>query len=170
MLLRLAEPHDALAVAQVHVRSWQEAYQGLLPDNYLAQLRAEDRASQYDFATRDPLKPRTIVALEDGQILGFATTAPSRDADLADYGELCALYVHPDRWGKGIGTALVAAARAHLFESGFRDALLWVLAGNLRAERFYRADLWTPDSQRRTQTLWGVTVDESRYLRRLAAQ
>src|SRR5580692_4176721 len=106
MLVRLAAPKDALAVARVHVQSWQAAYRGLLPEEYLGQLRAEDRAEKYDFATVDPAKPRTLVATEGNRILGFATTMPSRDTDLASHGELCALHVHPDAWGGGIGVAL----------------------------------------------------------------
>src|ERR1700680_2792751 len=107
MLLRRAELDDAMAVACVHVRSWQAAYRTLLPDDYLDQLRPEDRAEKYDFASLDPLKPQTVVAVEGGLIRGFATTAPSRDRDLPDHGELCALYVDPEQWGRGIGVALV---------------------------------------------------------------
>jgi hypothetical protein len=66
MLLRPAEPEDAIAVARVHVRSWQAAYRTLFPDDYLDQLRPEDRAQKYDFASLDPLKPWTIVAAEGG--------------------------------------------------------------------------------------------------------
>jgi GNAT superfamily N-acetyltransferase len=154
-----------MAVARVHVRSWQAAYRSLLPDEYLDQLRPEDRAGKYDFASIDPLKPRTMVAADPGLIHGFAATAPSREAELTGYGELCALYVDPDQWGRGIGVALVAAARDHLFEHGFRHAFLWVLAGNARAERFYQIDKWAPDGVRRTDTMWGVTVDEVRYQR-----
>jgi GNAT superfamily N-acetyltransferase len=169
MLLRPAEPDDAIAVARVHVRSWQAAYRTLLPDDYLDQLRPEDRAEKYDFASGDPLKPWTIVAVAEGSILGFATTAPSRDPDLEEYGELCALYVDPEQWGRDIGVALVTAARGRLFEFGFRNALLWVLAGNVRAERFYQTDGWASDGVRRTDTMWGVTVDEVRYQRGLEA-
>jgi hypothetical protein len=35
MLLRRAEPGDAMDVARVHVRSWQAGYRGLLPDAIL---------------------------------------------------------------------------------------------------------------------------------------
>ncbi len=82
------------------------------------------------------------MATEEGLIHGFATTAPSREPDLPGHGELCALYVDPDQWGRGIGIALVSAARANLFALGFRNAVLWVLEGNVRAERFYRIDQW----------------------------
>jgi ribosomal protein S18 acetylase RimI-like enzyme len=167
MLIRPARSEDALAVAQVHVRSWQTAYRGLLPDEYLDGLRAEARAATYKLDSTDPQKPFTMVAADDERIVGFASTMPARDKDLAGYGELCALYVDPDRWGKGIGVALVGAARNRLMESGFEQAALWVLVGNVRAERFYRNDGWAADGLRRADTLWGVTVEEFRYQRRL---
>jgi len=167
MLLRPAEPADALAVARVHVRSWQTAYRNLLPNDYLDQLRPEDRAQKYTFASPNPLDPYTIVAAEDGVIHGFATTAPARDPDVPSFGELYALYVEPDRWGRGIGVALISAARVHLVDLGFKSAVLWVLAGNVRAERFYRLDHWTADGHRRSDEVWGVAVNELRYQRTL---
>ena len=167
MLLRPAEPDDAMAVARVHVRSWQAAYRTLLPGDYLDQLRPEDRAQKYNFSSLDPLLPQTIVAVEAGVIHGFATTAPAREPDMPGCGELCALYIDPDQWSRGIGVALVAAARSRLFDLGFRHAVLWVLVGNVRAERFYRIDRWAPDGRRRTESVWGVTVDEIRYQRTL---
>ncbi len=167
MLLRPAQTGDALAVARVHVRSWQAAYRGLMPDEFLDQLRAEDRAARYELASGDPQKPYTVVAERDGAIVGFASTMPARDKDLAGYGELCALYVDPEHWGQGIGVALVAAARAWLAASGFEKAALWVLAGNVRAERFYSNDGWVADGLRRTAVVWGLTVEEIRYRREL---
>jgi GNAT superfamily N-acetyltransferase len=167
MKIRAAQPMDALAVARVHVRSWQAAYRGLLPEAYLDQLSAEDRAAHYDFATNDPAKPRTLIAEEDKEILGFASTQPSADPRLPGFGELCALYVDPDRWGRGIGVSLVEAARAQLKASGFREASLWVLMGNRRAESFYIRDGWQADGEHKQDTLWGVTVDEFRMQRKL---
>lgn len=167
MLLRPAEPDDAIGVARVHVRSWQAAYRNLLPDDYLNRLRPEERAQRYTFGSPDPREPATIVAAQEGAIYGFAATAPARESDALDGGELCALYVDPDWWGCGVGAALVSDARARLFGLGFRFAILWVLVGNVRAERFYRIDRWESDGLRRTESVWGVTVDEVRYRRAL---
>lgn len=163
MQLRPAEPADALAVARAHVRSWQHAYRSLIPQDYLDQLRPEDRAQRYDFSNSDARAPHTIVALEGAAIAGFATTAPARDADLPHHGELYALYVDPDHWGCGFGVALIAAARSRLYRLGHRKACLWVLEGNQRADRFYRTDRWLPDGQRRVETIWNITVNEVRY-------
>ncbi len=165
MVLRTAKPGDEMDVARVHVRSWQAAYRKLLPDEYLDGLRPEDRAARYTFADLDPLAPQTTVAVVEGGIAGFVTTAQSRLEALPDFGELCALYVDPDHWGTGIGVALVASARDRLYRLGYRNAFLWVMAGNERAARFYERDGWTQDGTRQTISMWDVTVAEVRYQR-----
>lgn len=159
-----------MAVAAVHVRSWQAAYRNILPDDYLNQLRPEDRAAVYDFATRDPLKPRTVVAVEEGvspAICGFATTMPVTDSDMPGYGELCALYVDPQYWGHGAGIALLSAACEQMRQQGFCNAILWVLTCNVRAECFYQKDGWSADAVTRKATVWNIEVDEIRYSRHL---
>ncbi len=167
--LRRAEPGDELAVAAVHVRSWQVAYRGLLPEDYLHDLRPEDRASRYTFGERGRGGPRTVLAIDGVRVVGFATTGPARDDDSPGWGELYALYVHPDGWGRGTGRALMLDARERLAGEGFSAVLLWVLVGNQRAQRFYRIDGWSPDgSRRREEEVHGVPIDETRYRRSLS--
>lgn len=167
MLIRPATPEDALSVARVHVRAWQVGYRDLLPHDYLAGLRPEERAQRYDFANDDLRRPKTIVAVDDDVVRGFATTAPARDSDITDYGELCALYVDPEWWGRGIGAALISTARHRLIELNYHRACLWLLAGNTRAARFYGADGWVPDGTTRTDHIWSIAVNEVRYRRSL---
>ena len=167
MLLRAATPDDAREVANVHVHSWQVGYRRLMPDQYLDALRPEDRATRYTFGASDPLQPATIVAVDEGAICGFATTGPASSADGHRSGELYALYVDPPSWRLGIGRALIAAAREHLCGQDFTEACLWVLVGNDRAERFYRADGWVSDGTRRVADVHGLMVNEVRYDRHL---
>ena len=166
MLIRPAVPDDALAVARVHVRSWQVGYRGLLPVDFLESLRPEDRAARYDFSHADPQKPHTFVAEIDDTIVGLASTMPSQDL-LPGQGELCALYVDPSFWGRGIGVALIEVARALMVQQGFRSAVLWLLKGNARGEGFYRRDGWLPDGARKTDRVWGIDVEDFRYVRPL---
>lgn len=165
MEIRLANSDDALAVAEVHVRSWQVGYRDLLPADYLQGLRAEDRAARYDLGNRNPSRPVTLVAVDGDAICGFATVAPS---GAPACGELAALYVSPERWRSGVGSGLVAAARRQLLAFGYREAVLWMLAGNSRAELFYARDGWVKDGGQRVVSLWGVTVEELRLRRDLA--
>jgi len=168
VLIRGAKPEDALGVAVVHVRAWQVGYRGLMPDGYLDGLRPEDRAAKYTFGDTRPERPATIVAVDDSEkICGFAATGPARDADAARAGELMALNVDPDVWGHGIGRLLIAEARERLRARGHADAILWTMEGNDRAERFYRADGWTPDGTRRTEEIWGISASERRFRRAL---
>jgi GNAT superfamily N-acetyltransferase len=157
-----------MAVARVHVRSWQAAYRGLLPDEYLDGLRPEDRATSYTFGRLEPGNPMTIVSVEHEMICGFATFGPSRDADSEEgIGVLHALYVDPDCWDTGVGRTLIHEARQQLAGQALEEAVLWVLQGNERAERFYRKDGWAADGSRRSDEVWSVAVDEVRYRRTL---
>jgi ribosomal protein S18 acetylase RimI-like enzyme len=78
--------------------------------------------------------------VENEVICGFVTTGPPQDSDLPDVGELWAIYVDPQYWGKGVGRLLVTAGRDQMRRDGAREALLWVFAGNHRARRFYELD------------------------------
>ena len=81
---------------------------------------------------------------------------------------MCALYVDPPCWSRGVGRALLSAAERRLAVEGFDHGVLWVLVGNERAQRFYQAHGWAPDGARRMDQVWGATVDEVRYRRVLA--
>ena len=168
VFLRRAEPRDNDAVAEVNVRSWQMAYRGLLPNEYLDVLDPADRASRYTFGDLDTGQPQTTVAVDGDVICGFATVALCRDEDMSSAGELYAIYVHPDWWNRGVGRMLIKDARERLVDQGFHEAVLWVLVGNERAESFYDLDGWRPDGQRRLVEVHGITVDEIRYLRPLS--
>lgn len=165
VIVRPARPGEELELARVHVRSWQAGYRGLLPDSYLEELQPEDRAAHYSFGDTASEGPYTIVAAADAEIRGFATIG-SAVGD-RDTGELFALYVDPDWWGRGVGQALIGEARRLLADQGFDKAILWLLTGNSRGERFYRADGWSPDGTRRQDEVWRISVDEVRYVRPL---
>lgn len=164
MLIRPAHPGDEMDVARVHVRSWQSGYRRVMPDDYLDSLRLEDRAARYNFDHTDPAAPFTVVAAEEDRIIGFATTGPARSAPQENCGELYALYVDPDLWGSGVGRALLSAARDRMAAQGFRHALLWVLAVNPRARRFYEKNGWTTDGIPRLEAIWGITVESVQYM------
>lgn len=155
-----------MPMARVHVRSWQAAYRGLLPEDYLDSLKAEERAARYNFSDQDGPFPRAIVAEDDGVVVGLAMKGPCRDGSEA--GELYAIYVDPAHWSHGAGRLLMSTSRRHLYGQGYRQAVLWALKGNDRARRFYLADGWELDGGQKTERVWGVQVEEERYHRALA--
>ena len=68
--LREARVGDEAAVADIHVRAWQEAYRRLIPDEFLDALDPEDRARTYTFESDDPDAPTTLLAVQTGEDCG----------------------------------------------------------------------------------------------------
>jgi GNAT superfamily N-acetyltransferase len=182
--IREAGPPDARAIAHVQVASWRAAYRGLLPDPLLEGLSVAGRETLWHGRLADQharrAGRRVDVALEGTALVGFIAAGPSEDgADGAragetdaQPGEIHAIYVHPDFWSVGVGRALMASAVAHLAGIGASEALLWVLATNMHARRFYEFAGWSWDGRTRIRPLGDpsgleVSVEEACYGRRL---
>lgn len=163
--VREAAAADALAVAEVHVRAWREGYRDLVDQNFLDGLRPEEWAGRYGFGAMDPQGPCTLVAVDGGQLCGHVTLGTSRDDDRPDSAEIWALYVDPQRWGAGVGRALLDAACRRFSAVGHESAFLWVLTTNLRARRFYAGAGWRPDGRERSIPLGGIPLGEVSYHR-----
>jgi GNAT superfamily N-acetyltransferase len=165
--LRRATVADAGAVAALHVRAWQTAYRGIVPDPFLDGLDVASRASRYDFDEPGPGDPVTWIAVDGDDVGGMVCVSPGRDEDLPGLGEVQALYVAPDRWRSGAGSALMAKAERLLAEAGFADAFLWVLEDNARARRFYEGAGWQADGGTKSVGIGGRELLEARYRKTL---
>lgn len=165
--LRRATGADAPVVAAMHVRAWQVAYRGIVPDAFLDGLDVEARAARYSFDRSEPGDPETWIALDGEDLVGMVNVGPARDDDLPGLGEVRAVYVAPDRWRSGAGSALLAMAERRLADSGFADACLWVLADNARARRFYERAGWRIDGGTKTIVIGGRELLEVRYRKAL---
>lgn len=166
VVVRPAEVGDAAGIADVHVRSWQEAYTGIVPDTYLADLDAQRRTPEWvDRLGRGPADDvRTWVAVLDGQVVGFASLGPGRDEDSrrADR-EIYSLYLSPEQWGRGVARELM---RTVIAEAGpGRRILLWVLSDNERAQHFWRRHGFQPDGVEKYEDVGGAELLEVRYRR-----
>jgi hypothetical protein len=60
-------------------------------------------------------------------------------------GEVHAIHVATEERGRGVATVLLAAAVEAMRSLGVRRAVLWVLAANAAARRFYESIGWTWD-------------------------
>jgi RimJ/RimL family protein N-acetyltransferase len=167
MPVRRAEPEDARALAEVHVRAWQEAYPGLVPQAYLDALSVEERARQWSrmlAATDWPRCGTFVLEADDGGVAGFVHLRRSEDDDATDeVGEVTALYLRAAAWGRGGGRALLAAALSEFAAAGRTRATLWVLGTNERARRFYERCGWVPDGAEKVHDWVSFVADDVRY-------
>jgi GNAT superfamily N-acetyltransferase len=161
-------PADAVEIARVRVRSWQVAYAHAFPADALAGLSHEAGLEWWTRALEDPYPHmHTLVAEDDGEVIGFASLGAAREDDVLGLGELFAIYVHPDAWGRGAGRALMAETLARLRAEGFGEAILWVLDDNPRTRRFYEQCGWRADGGVKEEEWLGTRIREVRYRIRL---
>lgn len=166
--IRKATRSDAAAIAGVHIRSWQAAYRGHFPDEFLDTLDSQlaRRKESWTLTLKMPPSARSAVwvAEDDGSLCGFAHVAPTRTDEGAEVGEVSSIYLEPEQWGKGIGRELFQSALDDLRRMGFKQAILWVLESNERARHFYEAAGWAHDGGTKIQNVWGIVCNEIRYV------
>jgi GNAT superfamily N-acetyltransferase len=166
-VVRSATRDDAPLIADVHIRTWREAYAGQLPDGLLASLPLTfERRKQHwkQLAESRHERDAVLVAERDGEVVGFVHACASRDPDSGPAtGEVTAIYVRRSQWGRGIGKALLEGATDRLRDSGFADATLWVLETNAATRRFYESQGWQLEGSKKVDWQGDVGLREVRY-------
>ena len=126
--------------SRVHWQTWREAYDGILPADFQEQMTL-DKCRFYS----QKYPENTLIALDEARIAG----------------EIFALYVLKDYYGKGIGQQLIKAAFAAL--DGYQEIMLWVLEDNKRAIAFYEKTGFVFDDEEKVIDL-GKAVKEKRMI------
>lgn len=158
-----------MAIGLVHVRSWQVTYRGSFPQEFLDRLDPVQRGDRWrQFLEQGPGDSESVLVADVGRsVVGFANLGPSRDEHANGVGELRAIYLLPEYWGKGVGRDLMTAVLGTLADLGFEQATLWVLDRNTRARRFYEAAGWEADGATKCDRSQGFPIAEVRYRHRL---
>jgi ribosomal protein S18 acetylase RimI-like enzyme len=135
---RSAGPQDADRIGDLHADSWRRHYRGAYSDAFLDGDLPADRRTVWSARLAAPAGTHTVVAEQDGRLLGFVHVV--FDAD-PTWGSLVDnLHVVHDRKRGGVGTRLLTHAAAAAIEQASTDAMfLWVLKQNTAAQSFYRA-------------------------------
>ncbi|MEU0152420.1 GNAT family N-acetyltransferase [Micromonospora fulviviridis] len=90
------------------------------------------------------------VAEADGQVVGWVSAYRNIQTSAANVGEISTLHVHPAHRLRGVGTALLDAALAHLRLLGAKRLLTWSQPGSLP---FARRHGFTPSRELRYSAL-----------------
>ena len=127
---KLETDEETKGKAYVHYKSWQEAYSGIVEQIFL-----DKKTFDKCLETAINAKDNTIIAKEDDRVVGFVQYGKYSYEDLENTGEILALYVLADYYGRGIGYRLMQEAVNHL--SGYSQIALFVIKDNQRAIDFY---------------------------------
>lgn len=155
--IRLALESDARSIASLHVRSFQSAYAGLMPEDVLNGLDVSARTGIW--ADRIAVVPdhggQILVSVAVERPIGFIYYGPSPDPDEdpSAVGHVFSFHVDPAVTGRGIGGHLLTRALENMEQRGFVEATLWVVEANPVARRFYERLGWCQDGARRDERL-----------------
>ncbi len=162
--IRPATIDDVAGIADVHVRAWQWAYRGLMPDEFLDGLDPSKRAASWLRVVSDDVGAPPFLAVDNGEVVGFCHAASSRDDDaLPTVGEVTSIYLLPDHIGTGTGYALWCTALDYLRSGGHASVTVWVLDSNQRGRAFYERVGMAPDGATNHDDRRGFAVTELRY-------
>lgn len=157
--VRIAWADDAAAIAELQLRTWREAYSGLVPDEALpTDVEATARAWRASLSAPKDARNRVLVALERNRVVGFAITSPAADPDCDPVrdAELMEFTVDPGERGKGHGSRLLQAAIDTMRADRFTRSVLWAIASDDALRRFLTDAGWAPDTAHRELDLDGA--------------
>lgn len=158
--IRPIRQEDAEAVAGVHTRSWQKAYRGMVPEEYLQSEAFRQNRRQLWQRIAGSGEERQFLLEEAGTVQGFVTLREPKDGV---YGELQSCYLDPCAWGQGKGRLLLDFAQGYARQQGWGGLELWVLEKNQRARKVYQAAGFGATGEKKTETIGGAPLQELRY-------
>ncbi|SFD47779.1 Ribosomal protein S18 acetylase RimI [Bacillus sp. OV194] len=131
MEIRKAIPGDEKGIAFVQVDSWRTTYKGIVNDEYLEQMKAEDRQDLWMGIIQKPLEKSFLyVASINQEIIGFCSGGPNRSGRFPYESELYAIYLLQEYQRRTIGSSLIRHFAQNQYDAGYRTMLVWVLKDN----------------------------------------
>lgn len=143
--------------AYVHWKSWQDAYKGIVNQDYLDSL-TQEKCEEIAFKYPN----NTFIAKDNGKVIGFSCYGKYRNDELLDTGEIFAIYVLEGYYGTGVGKKLIEAA---LDKIDCKRVALRVLKDNKRAIRFYEKCGFSFDRCEK-EIILGSPIIESRMIKK----
>ena len=158
MIKKMETDDEIRGKGYVHYKAWQQAYTGLVDQSCLDKMSVE-KCVEIAYKWPDNL----LVAKDGERVVGFVGYGDCRNDDIKDAGEVFAIYVLAEYYGKGVGRALMDAALDLLPQD---RVAVWVLQGNKRAIRFYEKCGFRSDGKSDTKILASPITEIRMVLKR----
>ncbi len=150
--IRRAVEADVGSGARCHVECWRETYSELVDPERLAVVIADiaERAELWQSLIDTGRPP--LVAVDGGQVVGFAIAGPAQEAGAPAAFQLYAINVRQAYYGSGAGQRLFDGA------VGDRGCFLWVARDNPRAIAFYIRNGFALDGAEQQEPMFGIPI------------
>ena len=140
MLIREIVKEDIIKVADIHVKSWKEAYKDIMPADFLAKLAGENWRQGLENYFKIEVSNRfnkIYVAQVGEEIVGDIIFGEARDNKFDCDGEVYAINILPKYQKQGIGGKLLDKALEEL-KKNYSKIYLKVIEQNVNARSFYQ--------------------------------
>ncbi len=135
--IRPATISDALGIATVQYRGWQETYKGIISDSYLNQMSLEKGEERWKKNLQSPLGFIDVMMNNKDEVIAFAAVGKNRTAEINCEGEMYSLYLLKKYQALGLGKQFFLYEVNRLRELGFQSFSVLVLAQNPTV-KFYK--------------------------------
>src|SRR5688572_1598393 len=140
MIVRPAVKSDARGIAKVKLASWREGYAHILNPQTLANLNEAESTER--FIDEIESDANLLVAEKNQTIVAYSLWIQINEespieTDWLYPNMLASLYVHPDHYGQGIGTALIRANAKLALANSHIGMMIGVFRDNNRAKSLY---------------------------------
>lgn len=168
-MIRPATLEDAPAIARAHVRTWREAFAGLIPPGFLTGISYEQRRARWETSLAENRETVLVEEQDNGEIAGMIAFGPSHDPDRdgSETAEVYILCVAPEFWRRHVGASLMAEAERRMQRIGLRRISVWVLAEHAVGRRFCEKAGYRPDGATREDRYRSERRKAQRYSKRL---
>ncbi len=129
-IIRKCEEKDIPGITRVVTISWNETYQGLVPDEALKSMYLNEDERTKNSLERFHNGEKQFVLEIDGEVVGFIRYDKSSDPEFDNCGEIYAFYIINKYHGLGLGRKLFEKARDELKKEGFDKMIIACLKGN----------------------------------------
>ncbi|WP_049901755.1 GNAT family N-acetyltransferase [Halococcus agarilyticus] len=136
--VRAATVADVDGIQRIARRAWRATYGDFLAEAAIDAI-LDDWYAAEELEASITAEGSVYLVAEDEGIAGYASAAPIDAEDDDREAQLYAIYVDPDRWGHGIGTALLDEIVDRLAKRDVEQLRIEVLADNTVGVSFYES-------------------------------
>ncbi len=136
--IRKKERKDCADVAHIVTVAWNETYRGIVPDDFLDNLYAnEEERAKNAYNNFNEEENHQYVLEVDNKVVGFVSVGSSNETDYKNCGEIYAIYIINGYKGYGFGKELIDTGIKELKKMNFDKMIIGCLDGNPTNE-FYK--------------------------------
>lgn len=164
--IRKAVIGDESEIAHVHLNSWRETYESLLPRDFIDNLLFSFRRRMllWRKLLANSTDPSIFVAEDECGIVGFSRFGPARDEFYKnEFYELEAIYLLKKYQKSGVGYSLLTSGFKEAYSKHNLPIYCWVLENN-PAIKFYEKTGAIFSGREKHDSIGGVKVKEFAYV------